>query len=128
MESSAQIAAAISRFAMAYYFWIIVYGVLGLGAILGPALAATSFLSEGRSKVAAFLGAGCAAAFGFLTPNVYATSYDVALRIARDLGTDVALKTMSPEDISAQLRAAEALVHFSYSGLQDVAAKKTGAQ
>jgi hypothetical protein len=125
MDIQTLISQKISTFQHGYYLWIILYGVLGLGSIIGPGLAATPLLREPRSRVAAGIGALCAAVFGFLQPNTYATAFDVALRIVRDAQITYSTGQAKPEDIAARLIDAENLTHFSYSGLQDVAASKT---
>src|SRR4051794_17735279 len=90
----------ISTFQQGYYLWIVAYGFLGLGSIIGSGLAATSFPSVTQRQVAAGIGALCAAVFGFLQPNTYATSFDVALRIARNAQIDLIGGRTNPQDVA----------------------------
>jgi hypothetical protein len=104
-------------FALAYYFWIFVYGVLGLGAILGSGLAATGLMTDGRRQISAGIGALCAAVFGFVQPHTYATAFDIALNTLRHVQTDLATGSITPKEAGEGINRAEDLVHFSYAGV-----------
>jgi hypothetical protein len=119
MDLNALLSQKIETFQHGYYLWIIVYGVLGLGSIIFPAVAAFPIFNELRSRIAAGIGALCATVFAFLQPNIYATAFDAALKIARDAQISYATGKSKPEEIAAQLKTAEDITHFSYSALHD---------
>jgi hypothetical protein len=123
VDTAALIADKISTFQSGYYFWIVTYGILGAGAIAGPGLAAMPVFGQNGTKVAAGIGAICAGLFGWLQPNVYATAFDVALKIAREVQISYNPGTVKPDEVIPQLIKAEDLTHFSYSGLQEAASR-----
>lgn len=111
------VASKIFWFALAYYFWILVYAVLGIGTILGSGLAATDLLPDGRRKISAGIGALFAAVFGFVQPHTYATAFDIALNALRHVQTDLATGSITPKETGERINRAEDLVHFTYAGV-----------
>jgi hypothetical protein len=124
MDLNTLLAQKIETFQHGYYLWIGIYGLLGLGSIIFPAVAAFPIFNEVRSRIAAGIGALCATIFAFLQPNTYATAFDMALKMARDAQISYSAGKSTPEQIVAQLINAEDITHFSYSGLQDKAQPK----
>lgn len=109
--------------ATAYYvLWFIVYLILGLAAILLPAMAAINIApdSVSSSKYLAALGAAAAATYGFLKPNDYAASFDAAVAELRSLRARLDLLT--PEQQADRMDVILRLMAFKYQG--DIGARK----
>jgi hypothetical protein len=108
---------SLERQATAYYFiWFTVYLLLGVLAMLLPAVSAmgiTFGIAEGQKYLAGF-GALAASAFGFFKPNEYAAAFDGA--IAEIGSLRMSLDTLSPDEKSKRFDLIYRLMAFKYQG------------
>lgn len=70
-----------------YVLWFTIYASLGIGAIILPGLAAMGLTFGMADGVKYLAGAGglCAALYGFIKPNDYASAFDAAIAELRSL-------------------------------------------
>jgi hypothetical protein len=100
-----------------YYFWFVVYILLGIASIALPGAAAVLVIDTAELKLFAGLGAVAAALFTFLRPHEQAAAYDAAIIIAWKAKVQARMGLLSEKDAASELEKAIDKTALKYGNL-----------
>jgi hypothetical protein len=109
--------ATLCTLVIGYYFWFILYVLLGIASIALPGVAAAVLQDPNDVKTYAGLGAIAAAVFAFLRPHDQASAYDAAAIIAWKTKVQARLGLLTQEDTASQLQKAIEKAGLKYGNL-----------
>ena len=116
-ETSLQVASyTLGTMVTGYYFWFIVYVLLGIMSVALPGAAALLHDPE-QARISAGLGAISAAVFAFLRPNELASAYDAAATVAWKAKVRARLGQLTREEAATILNEAIDRAGLKYGGL-----------
>lgn len=102
--------------ACGYYFWFILYVILGIASVALPSAIAAD-IWPGSARIIAGCGALCGAVLAFLKPHEYATAYDAALTELWKLEVKARLGNLTDAEAADGVERAIAKTAFKYGNL-----------